>query len=39
MYQCNKTMQNTINYDNITKQNTEEHNPNWQRIFNHPYRI
>ena len=25
-----------INFDNVTKENIKEHNPNWQQIFNHP---
>ena len=28
-----------INYDCITKENIEDHNPNWSRILNHLYRI
>ena len=28
-----------INYDYITKENIEAHNPNWTQILNHPYRI
>ena len=28
-----------INYDYITKENTEEDTPNWTQVFSHPYRI
>ena len=28
-----------INFDNITKENFKEHNPNWFRIPDHPCRI
>ena len=28
-----------INFDYVTKQNIEEHNPNWPQIRDHPYRI
>ena len=29
MQQYNKTIQKMINSDDITKENTKEHNPNW----------
>ena len=28
-----------INFDDVTKENTKEHNPNWPHIPDHPYRI
>ena len=28
-----------IHFDNATKQNIKEHNPNWLQIPDHPYRI
>ena len=28
-----------INFDNVIKENIKEHNPNWQQIPDHPYRI
>ena len=28
-----------IIFDNVTKENAEEHNPNWPEISDHPYRI
>ena len=28
-----------INFDDIAKENTKEHNPNWPQILDHPYRI
>ena len=28
-----------INNDYITKENMEEHNPNWSQIFDHPCRM
>ena len=28
-----------INFDNVTKENIKEHNPNWPQIPDHPYRI
>ena len=28
-----------INYDYITKENLEEHDPNWPQVFDHPYSI
>ena len=35
----NKTIQKMINFDDITKENIKEHNPNWPEILDHPYRI
>ena len=28
-----------IKFDDITKENTKKHNPNWPQIPDHPYRI
>ena len=28
-----------IKFDNVTKENIKEHNPNWPQISDHPYRI
>ena len=28
-----------INFDNVTKENIKEHNPNWPQIPDHTYRI
>ena len=28
-----------INFDDVTKEITKEHNPNWPHIPDHPYRI
>ena len=28
-----------INFDNVTKDNIKEHNPNWLQIPDHPCRI
>ena len=28
-----------FNFDYITKEDIEEHNPNWSEISNYPYRI
>ena len=28
-----------INFHNVTKENINEHNPNWAQIPDHPYRI
>ena len=35
----NKTIQQMINFDDVTKENIKEHNPNWPQIPDHPYRI
>ena len=35
----NKTIQKMINFDDIAKENTKEHNPNWPQILDHPSRI
>ena len=28
-----------INFDDVTKENIKEHNPNWPQISDHPYII
>ena len=28
-----------MNFDDIAKENTKEHNPNYPQIIDHPYRI
>ena len=28
-----------INFDDVTKENIKEHNPNWPQILDKPYRI
>ena len=38
MQQYNKTKQEMMNFDDVTKGNMKEHNPNWP-IPDHPYRI
>ena len=35
----NKTIQKMMNFDDIAKENTKEHNPNYPQILDHPYRI
>ena len=37
--QYNKTIQKIIKFDDVTKENIKEHNPNWPQIPDHPYRI
>ena len=32
MWQFNKTIQKMINFDDVTKDNIKEHNPNWSQI-------
>ena len=32
-------MQKMINFDDVMKKETKEHNPNWPQILDHPYRI
>ena len=39
MEQYNKTIQKMINFNDITKENIKQHNPNWLQIVDHPYRI
>ena len=38
---CNKMKRNwkMINFDDVTKENIKEHNPNWPQIPDHSYRI
>ena len=35
----NKTIQKLVNFDDVTKENITEYNPNWPEIFDYPYRI
>ena len=28
-----------INFDDVTKENIKEYNPNWPQILDHPYKI
>ena len=35
----NKTIQKMINFDDVIKEETKEHNPNCAQIPDHPYRI
>ena len=39
MQQYNKTIQKIINFDNVTRQNIRNHNTNWPKFLDHPYRI
>ena len=32
-------IQKVINFDDVTKENIKEQNPNWPKIPDHPYRI
>ena len=32
-------MQNVINFEDVTKENIKEHNPNWPQTPDHPCRI
>ena len=34
-----KEMNITINYDEVSGENSQEHNPHWSRIPDHPYRM
>ena len=39
---CNniiKPYKKMINFDDVIKEETKEHNPNWPQIPDHPYRI
>ena len=38
MKQYNKMIREMINFDDVTKENIKEHNPNWPQIPDHPYR-
>ena len=29
-------MQNMINFHDVTKEETKEHNPNWPKVLDHP---
>ena len=39
MQECNKTIQKMINFDDVTKENIKEYNPNWPKIHDHPCRV
>ena len=39
MQQCNKTIQEMINFDDAIKEETKEHDPNWPQTSDHPYII
>ena len=39
MQQYYKTIQKMINFDDVTKENIKQHNPNWPQIYDHPYWI
>ena len=39
MQQYDKMIQKLINFDDATKENITEHNPNQPQTFDHPYRI
>ena len=39
MWQYNETIQKMINFDNVIKEKTKEHNPNCPQVPDHPYRI
>ena len=39
MYQCGKTIQKMINFDNVINEEIKEHNPSWPQILDHSYRI
>ena len=28
-----------VNFDDVSKENIKEHNPNWPQILDHPYRV
>ena len=32
-------IQKIINFDDVTKENIKEYNPNWPQIPDHPYKI
>ena len=32
-------MQKMINFDDVTKENTKEHNSNWPQVPDHPYKV
>ena len=35
----NKMIQKMIKFDDLVKEETKEHNPNWRQIPDRPYRI
>ena len=36
MKQYDKKIQKVINLDDVVNENIKEHNPNWQKISDHP---
>ena len=28
-----------VNFDDVTKENMKNHNPNWPQVSGHPYRV
>ena len=38
-YNVIKRYKKMVNFDDVTKENIKEHNPNWPQISYHPYRI
>ena len=39
MEQYNKTIQKMINFDDVMKEETKEHNLNWPEISDHQYKF
>ena len=39
MQQYNQKIQKMITFDDVTKENMKEHNPNWPEVPDHPFRI
>ena len=41
LIKCNSIINDTkmINFEDVTKENIKEHNPNWPQISDHLYRI
>ena len=39
MQQYNKIMQKVINFDDVTKEDIKEHNPNWRLIPDHLFKV
>ena len=39
MQQCNKTMQIMINFNDVVKENIQEHSPIWPKTTNQLYRL
>ena len=38
---CNNIINDpkNVNFDDVTKENIKENNPNWPEVLDHPYRI